>query len=64
MNLTILKSPGLWIGLITAVVGLLVSQGVILSGSSVDMVIGYVVAILGAIGGHHVAALPAATPAA
>ncbi len=56
MDLSLLKSPGVWISMITAILGLLVSQGVILSGSTLSMVVGWVVALLGSIGGHHVAA--------
>jgi hypothetical protein len=64
MNWTILKSAGFITSFITAVSGLLVAQGVVLSGSTVDHVLGYVVAILGAVGGHHLAASVAASKGA
>lgn len=62
MNLSVLKSPGTWVTLLSAVLGLLVSNGVILSGSTTDTVIGYVLALAGALTGHMIA-LPSA-PAA
>lgn len=56
MNTSVLKSFGFWISVLTAIAGLLVSQGVILSGSTVDMIVGWVVTLIGTLGGHHVAA--------
>ena len=64
MNLTVLKSPAFWISAVSAVLALLVSSGVVLSGSSVDHVIAYVVALLGALGGHSLASGPTTPPAA
>lgn len=66
MNTQILKSTGFWVTVVTTVVGLLVTQGVVLSGSSLDSVLGWVMSLAGVVGGHHIAAtaqLPAA-PAA
>jgi len=68
MNTKILKSPGFWISALSAIVALLVAKGVILSGSTIDQVLGFVVALAGQLVGHTVAA-PAAqttptTPAA
>ncbi len=65
MNLTVLKSTGFWITLVTTLVGLFISSGVVLSGSTIDQVLGYILALGGALGGHHVAATGAsADPAA
>lgn len=66
MNLTVLKSSAFWISAVTAVIALLVSSGAILSGSTVDHVVAYVVALLGAVVGHSnaPAPAPAATPPA
>lgn len=54
MNLTVLKSLGFIMSLITTIAGLLTSQGVILSGSTADHVVGWIVAIIGAVVGHQV----------
>lgn len=63
MNLTVLKSSAFWISAVTTVIALLISSGAILSGSAVDHVVAYVIAILGALTGHSVAnPAPAATP--
>ena len=62
MNLTVLKSPAFWITAIGAIVGLLISSGVVLSGSTVDHVLAYVIALVGALGGHTLA--PGPTPPA
>lgn len=61
MNWAILKSVGFITSFITAVMGLLVTQGVVLSGSTPDHVLGYAIAILGALGGHHLASTDAIT---
>jgi len=68
MNTAILKSPAFWITAITSIIGLLAAQGVVLSGSAVDHVFGWVLALAGVIGGHSAVtpaiAAPPATPAA
>lgn len=58
MNWEVLKSLGFITSLITAIAGLLVTQGAVLSGTTIDHVIGWIVALLGAVGGHHLAAGP------
>jgi hypothetical protein len=63
MNTSILKSSAFWITAIGAIVSLLISQGVILSGSTLDHVLAYAVALIGALIGHSTAA-PASTPPA
>ena len=62
MNTAVLKSPGFWIALIAALAGLLINQGVILSGSTLDTVLSYVLTLAGVLTGHMVS-MPAA-PAA
>lgn len=67
MNLSVLTSLGFIMSLLTTTAGLLTSQGVILSGSTADHVVGWIVAIVGAIAGHqvtHSSATAAATAAA
>jgi hypothetical protein len=66
INVNVLKSAGFWVTVIGAILGLLVSQGVVLSGTTLDQVIGYVVTLLGAYGGHSMvtSALPKAASAA
>lgn len=56
MNLTILKSIKFWVAFVVAVVGLLVSQGVVVDGSTVSNIIGWAMTLLG-VGttGHAVA---------
>jgi hypothetical protein len=56
MNLSLLKSYKLWIATAVAIIGVLVSQGVIVDGSTASQVIGWIVALLGgATAGHAVA---------
>lgn len=70
MNTAILKSPGFWISALSAIVALLVAKGVILSGSTIDQVLSFVVALAGQLVGHTVGssvtspATPPAPPAA
>ena len=59
-----LKTLAFWISLISALAGLLVAQGVVLHGSTVDVIAGYLVTILGIFGGHSVAGAPADQTAA
>lgn len=56
MNTSLLRSPGLYISIASAILGLLVSQGVLTSGSGIDQVLGYLIAIGGVLTGHGVAA--------
>lgn len=63
MNLTVLKSTSFWITAVSAIVALLLTSGVILSGSTVDHVMAYVVAILGAVTGHSMQSTAAPAPA-
>ena len=58
-----LKTIAFWISLISALAGLLVAQGVVLHGSTLDVVAGYLVTILGIFGGHTAAAAQATSPA-
>lgn len=60
MNLSVLKSLAFWVTVVPVLVGLLVSQGVILSGSSIDHIGAVIVSILGVLGGHSLAAPTAA----
>lgn len=63
MDLKVLKSPGFWITAVTAIIGLLVSSKVVLSGSTVDQVFGWILTIVGVVGGHQVALPKADAPA-
>lgn len=63
MNLTVLKSTGFWVSAVTVIAGLLISSGLVLEGTTVDMVIGWVLSIVGVIGGHKLAAPPTEPPA-
>ena len=59
MNVAILKSLKFWIAVVIAVLGVLVSQGVVLDGSLAEQVIGWIAQILGTAGaGHAVATAP------
>ena len=64
MNLSVLKTPGAWISILSALLGLLVTNGVVLSGSTVDTVVGWVLALGGTLTGHVIASAAPATPAA
>lgn len=60
MNLAALKSIKVWIGLVVAIAGVLVAQGVVVEGSTISEVVGWVVALLGSgAAGGSAAALPA-----
>lgn len=56
MNWTVLRSFGFIVDLIATVAGLLVAQGAVLSGSTADHVIGWILAVAGAVGGHQLTA--------
>lgn len=62
MNTSILKSPAFWLTAITTICGLLMTSGLVLSGSTVDHVIGWILALAGVVGGHSAVA-PALPPA-
>lgn len=56
MNLSVLKTAAFWVTAIPVIAGLLISSGLVLDGSAVDQVIGWILAIAGAFGGHKIAA--------
>ena len=57
MNLSLLKSYKLWIAVIVSVLGVLMSQGVVVDGSTAAQVIGWILTFVGAgAGGAHVGA--------
>lgn len=58
MNLSVLKSLGFWATAIPVIAGLMISSGLVLDGSSVDQGIGWVLSILGVLGGHKLQAAP------
>jgi hypothetical protein len=62
MNSAILKSPAFWLTAITTICGLLMSQGLVLSGSTLDHIVGWILALAGVVGGHS--AVTPVTPAA
>ena len=64
MNTAVFKSLAFWLSAVPVLIGLLVTQGVVLSGSTLDHVLGTLLAIIGVVGGHQVAAGPAVPPAA
>jgi len=64
MNTSIFKTLAFWLSAIPVLIGLLMAQGAVLSGSTVDHILGTVMAILGVIGGHNVAAGPTTPPPA
>lgn len=64
MNWAVIRSFGFITSFISAVTGLLVTQGVVLSGSTADHVIGWIITILGAVGGHHLASGSSTEPKA
>jgi hypothetical protein len=65
MNLSVLKTLGFWAAAIPVIAGLLISSGLVLDGSTVDQVIGWILALGGVIGGQKLAApAPVEPPAA
>jgi hypothetical protein len=65
MNLSVLKTLGFWVAAIPVVAGLLIAQGVVLDGSTVDQIIGWVLALGGVLGGQKlVTPAPTEPPAA
>lgn len=58
-----LKSPKLYITLAVAILGVLLTQGVIVGGSTAAQVVGWIVAFLGTLGtGHTVGSTPSDPP--
>lgn len=55
MNLSLLKSYKLWIAVAVAIVGVLLSKGVIVEGSQLSEIVGWLVALLGGAGAGAVA---------
>jgi hypothetical protein len=64
MNLSVLKTTGFWVTAVTVIAGLMISSGLVLDGSKVDMIIGWIMSIAGVLGGHQLAAPKAAEPTA
>jgi hypothetical protein len=69
LNTGLLKSPTLWVTVVAAILGILLSQGVIVSGSTLAQIAGWVLTLLGSgATGHTIASLnsaaASATPAA
>lgn len=58
MNLSVLKTLRFWLTAIPTLVGLALTSGLVLHGTTVDQVVGWVLAIVGILGGHS---LPAPT---
>lgn len=55
-NLSVLKTVGFWVAVVTGIVGILLSQHVIADGSTVAQVLGWLLTLLGAGGtGHQIA---------
>lgn len=50
MNLSALKSLKLWIAVAVAIIGVLVANGVVVEGSTVSQVVGWIVALIGGAG--------------
>jgi hypothetical protein len=65
-NVAILKTPGFWVNLVASILGLLMASGIVLSGSTLDQILGGIVSVVGILGGHTLAApaAPASTPPA
>lgn len=61
MNTSILKSLGFWVATAIALLGVLVSQHVIVDGSTISTVVGWVMTLLGSAGAGHQAALAPAS---
>lgn len=60
MNTSVLKTLGFWVALITSMLGVVLSQHVVLEGSTLSAIIGWLMTFGGAIGtGHQVAAVKA-----
>ncbi|HEU5118659.1 MAG TPA: hypothetical protein VFT74_18825 [Isosphaeraceae bacterium] len=65
LNTAILKTVGFWVAVITAILGVLLSQHVVLDGSTAAAVIGWLMTFGGAgATGHQIASAPKADPAA
>ena len=61
MNTSVLKSLGFWVAAAAALLGVLVSQHVVLDGSLAATVVGWIMTLLGSAGaGHQVATVKAA----
>ncbi len=56
MNLSLLKTLGPYISLISGLLATLVASGLVLSGSTLAQVLTLLVSILGVLGGHQVTA--------
>lgn len=54
MNKQVLKSPGFWIAMISAIVGQLLTSGVVLAGTAPYQVLGFVLTLAGVLTGHQV----------
>lgn len=64
MNLSVLKTLGFWVAAIPVIAGLMISSGLVLDGSTVDQIIGWVLALGGVIGGQKLVTAPTEPPAA
>lgn len=67
VNTSVLKSVGFWAAVVSTVVGVLVSQHVVVDGSTLSNVFGWLLTIAGTIGGTaagHVVGSTAADPTA
>ncbi len=56
MNLTLLKSLKFWIAVLVAIVGVGLTQGVVVEGSTPAVIIGWIMTLLGGAGTGHAAA--------
>lgn len=64
INTAVLKSGKFWVAILAAVAGVLISQHVVLEGSTISDVIGWALTLLGAGGAGHQVAAPAELPPA
>lgn len=56
MNLSVLKTTAFWLTAIPVIAGLMLSSNLVLSGSSADHLIGWILSLAGVLGGHQIAA--------
>lgn len=59
LNTSALKSWKLWLAVLTVVLGQLMTNGVVMSGSQAAVIVGWVLSIIAAVSGHGVPTLPA-----
>lgn len=59
MNLSVLKTKAFWLSAVAVIGGLMLSSGLVLDGSMLDKALGWILSIVGILGGHQLAAPPA-----